>query len=170
MRQYTKSDFKVMPWKNGQGITTEIFRIEDVNRPDEFLFRLSRAEVNCSGGFSIFPFVNRQLMLLKGNGFILTSKDFKKTIDKPWDFFSFKGEDAIECELLDGPCEDFNIMVKRDWKDLTTTLLKPEKDIEFIAENMTFLYDVSREVLWELRNKESLVLNPGNFVVIQLID
>jgi environmental stress-induced protein Ves len=109
-------------------------------------------------------------MLLKGNGFILTSKDFKKTIDKPWDFFSFKGEDAIQCELLDGPCEDFNIMVKRDWKDLTTTLLKPEKDIEFIADKLTILYDVSREVLWELRNKESLVLNPGNFVVIQLID
>ena len=170
MRHYVKSEFKVVPWKNGQGVTTELFRIEDPVHPEEFLFRLSRAEVNSSGDFSIFPMVDRQLLLLKGEGFKLRSQDFQKTIDAPWEIFHFNGEDFIQCELLNGPCEDFNIMVKRNWKKVMTILIHPEKDLELITDHQTLIYNVSREELWALGPKENLTLKPGDFIVIQLID
>lgn len=169
MRQYAKSDFKVMPWKNGQGITTELFRIEDDHQPDGFLLRLSRAMVNSSGNFSMFPGIDRQILLLNGNGFNLTSPAFQKTIKKPFELFSFRGEDSIQCELLEGPCEDFNIMVKRDWREIKTILLNHKHDVEFTADYPTLIYDVSREVLWHLNQSETLLLTSGSFIIIQLI-
>jgi environmental stress-induced protein Ves len=29
--------------------------------------------------------------------------------------FFFKGDDAVECELIKGPITDFNLMIKRGW-------------------------------------------------------
>lgn len=170
MRRYSKSDFKVMPWKNGQGVTTEIFRLDDKNCPEEFLLRLSRAEVRSSGPFSQFPSIDRQLLLLKGQGFTLTSPTFKKTMNRAFEIFSFQGEESIQCELLEGPCVDFNVMVKRNWKKASTRVFQPMIAEEILADSLSLIYDVDQEILWELSRNDSLCLSPGIYIVIQLND
>lgn len=51
-----------MPWKNGGGTTREIARFPPDQ--DEYLFRVSNAEVTSNGPFSLFPRYDRILLLL----------------------------------------------------------------------------------------------------------
>lgn len=54
-----------MPWKNGRGITREIYRAEHLGAPT---WRLSLAEVTSDGPFSRFPGFERILTVVKGGG------------------------------------------------------------------------------------------------------
>lgn len=105
-------DFKEMPWKNGGGTTREIFRIPHSEHPDQFHFRISLASVHQSGPFSKFPGIQRFLMLLSGNGFILNNKI---KFQKPMDQLEFSGSEEYFCELINGSCTDFNVMTDEAW-------------------------------------------------------
>ena len=59
-RKIEASSQKVMPWKNGGGVTTEIAK--DGSEP--FLWRASRAQVASDGPFSYFPGYDRILIIL----------------------------------------------------------------------------------------------------------
>jgi environmental stress-induced protein Ves len=112
MRRITSNEFKTMPWKNGNGITTEIFRFP---LDGEFKLRISVATVSEDGWFSIYPSVDRQLMVLLGEGVELTLPTEKVILTPDSDPLSFNGEDEIKCELIDGPITDFNVMIERGW-------------------------------------------------------
>ncbi|KAG2381676.1 hypothetical protein C9374_006060 [Naegleria lovaniensis] len=62
----SEKDFKVMPWKNGMGTTTQFCihprHCESVS--DDFTWRLSSAVMNGGGPFSIFDGYSRVLILL----------------------------------------------------------------------------------------------------------
>src|SRR5690606_5169475 len=58
-------DCRRMRWKNGAGWTSEILRVPDV---EDWRWRLSIAEVETDAPFSPFPGVERELVLLGGNG------------------------------------------------------------------------------------------------------
>ena len=62
------SDFKVMPWVNGRGQTTQMWRQD---RDGLMLWRLSRAMVVEDGAFSLFAGVERSLTVISGPGFDL---------------------------------------------------------------------------------------------------
>ncbi len=111
MKIFSTADFKNMPWKNGAGSTCELFRIPDPEDRDQFVFRLSKAQIVTSGPFSFYPGIDRTLCLIAGNGLKLNGKELTLK-HRP---ISFTGEEAIQCELVDGPCVDFNVMVKRKW-------------------------------------------------------
>lgn len=105
------ADRVTMPWKNGGGVTHELWR--EGEGPAGFAARLSIAEVASDGPFSRFPGVDRVITLLDGAGFRLTRADgVTVTVDRPAPF-AFHGEDAWACALLDGPVLDFNVMVDR---------------------------------------------------------
>jgi HutD len=108
-----RSDWRTMPWKNGGGITHELWR--EGEGAEGWALRLSMAEVSLPGPFSRFPGVNRVILLLKGAGFVLRRSDgvIQKTtqVGSP---FPFLGEDDWYCELVDGPVLDFNLMFDRD--------------------------------------------------------
>lgn len=57
------SAWRRQPWKNGRGITSEILRIPDGN---DYMVRVSVAEVGESGPFSTFPGYTRWSLLLEG--------------------------------------------------------------------------------------------------------
>jgi uncharacterized protein len=103
-----------IPWKNGGGITRNL-AVEPENAGfDHFLWRLSFAEVTAPGRFSSFPGVDRSILLWRGNGMLLRSKnggDFSLT--QSAGAYAFRGEDEIEATLIDGPAIDFNVMVRR---------------------------------------------------------
>jgi uncharacterized protein len=115
MRKAGPADYKVMPWKDGGGSTTEL-RIHPpgATLAGGFLWRLSMAAVNAPGPFSTFPGVDRTLMLLDGEGLELDHGPHGlQRLEGPFRPVSFSGDWTTRGRLLGGPCRDFNVMTAR---------------------------------------------------------
>lgn len=101
-------------WKNNGGWTTEITRSDDASVPCGFRWRVSIAEIETDGPFSSFPGVDRDLLLLTGNGMELDINDAPAVhMDRRLQHIRFAGEDSVMCRLLAGPTRDFNVMADR---------------------------------------------------------
>jgi uncharacterized protein len=115
VRHLRPTDYRVMPWKNGGGTTTELI-IEPAGSSLEggFAWRLSMADVGTSGPFSPFDGYDRTLLLLEGRGMRL---DFQQgpgvQIDRNLEPVEFSGDGQTVGTLLDGPCRDFNVITQR---------------------------------------------------------
>lgn len=98
-------------WKNGAGWTREILRWPETGDWD---WRLSIAEIEEDAPFSRFDGVDRELVLLSGNGLRLRFGDGRCVqLDPPHGRLRFAGEDALQGELVEGPTQDFNLMWRR---------------------------------------------------------
>jgi uncharacterized protein len=104
-------------WRNGAGWTREIMRQTDVGS-DVWDWRLSIAEVEQNGDFSVFPLVDRALVLLEGAGMTMTSKvddDLDAlSVEAPGEMVFFPGERLLHAHLHAGPTRDYNVMWRRD--------------------------------------------------------
>ncbi|MET4618055.1 environmental stress-induced protein Ves [Stenotrophomonas sp. 2619] len=99
-------------WRNGLGWTREILRVPDTG---EWQVRLSIAEIEQDAAFSAFPGIERELVLLRGQGLRLRFADGAvHTLLPPHDRMRFAGEAEIHGELVDGLTHDFNLMWRRD--------------------------------------------------------
>ena len=76
---------------------------------------LALKEIDVDAPFSAFPGVERELVLLQGNGLRLRFEDGEsRELLPPHERMRFAGERALVGELLDGPTVDFNMMWRRD--------------------------------------------------------
>ncbi len=99
-------------WRNGLGWTREILRVPD---NDDWQVRLSIAEIEQDATFSAFPGIDRELVLLRGEGLRLRFADGTlHTLMPPHDRLRFAGEAQVTGELVDGVTHDFNLMWRRD--------------------------------------------------------
>ena len=104
-------DYRRMQWKNGAGWTSEVLRVPDCEHWD---WRLSIADVQADAPFSVFPGVDRWLVLLSGNGMCLRFDDGRtQSLLPPHGEAQFSGDWPLTGELLDGPSCDFNLMWRR---------------------------------------------------------
>ncbi|MGP8305897.1 HutD/Ves family protein [Vibrio sp. YIC-376] len=108
-----QSDYLRMPWKNGLGETLEIAVSRENN---EVQYRVSQAAVVEDGLFSDFSGLHRTLILLQGQGMLLTHQNGEKTssheLKQPLSMAKFAGGDVTHASLTDGKIEDLNIMVR----------------------------------------------------------
>lgn len=115
MKRLGRADYRDMPWKNGGGVTRELVRLPHPEDAARFVLRLSIATVAASGPFSRFAGVDRLLLLLEGEGVVLTGPEVAAPVvlgpDSPP--FAFPGEWDWDCHLRGGPVRDFNVMVDR---------------------------------------------------------
>ena len=115
-RILTPRDYRVMPWKNGGGTTTEIHIHPEGAGWDTFDWRVGIADIARSGPFSSFPGIDRSIMLLDcpaGSGMRLTIDD--REVDLPLHrFIDFAGEATTHGALLGAPVRDFNVMSRRE--------------------------------------------------------
>lgn len=107
------ADCPAMPWKNGCGRTRELAVHPPGAGMDDFLWRVSIAEVDSAAPFSAFPGVDRVIALLDGDGFTMTLDDGSRhaltTLCAP---FAFPGEVGVDVALAGGPSRDFNLMLR----------------------------------------------------------
>ena len=97
-------------WKNGQGWTREILRVPD---RDDWDWRLSIAEIEQDAAFSSFPGIDRELVLLRGNGVRLVFEDGEQIeLEPPHGRIRFAGERGVHGTLRDGATHDFNLMAR----------------------------------------------------------
>ena len=96
------NEYRRTRWKNGLGWTREITRYpEDA---DTWSWRLSIAEVDKDGPFSSFENIDRELILLSGEGMRLHFADGEtKDLHPPHQRHRFAGERELHAELLNGP-------------------------------------------------------------------
>lgn len=158
MKILTKDQFQEMPWKNGGGITTELFREP---QSGEFNIRLSRARVSRDGPFSSFPQIDRWLVILSGKGIILN--DLIELTPSSAPFF-FKGEDSISGKLISGEVIDFNVMIRRNYGEAEILFLK---EGFYKSENsQSFIFETKGERLIILDQDECFDINSESIIVL----
>ncbi len=113
VRLLTPADYRTMPWKNGSGRTTEIAAYPSGAGLDNFLWRVSLADVECDGPFSSFPGIERTIVLLEGAGMRLHGGARATELTTPFEPHTFSGDAAVDCRLVAGPVRDFNAMFRR---------------------------------------------------------
>ncbi|RYF64920.1 MAG: HutD family protein [Comamonadaceae bacterium] len=110
IQRFKFDELPVTRWKNGGGATREAVNWPPGAGIDAFDWRVSIASITASGPFSVFPDVDRQIMLLEGDGVRLKSERFDHALATRLEPFAFDGGVATDCTLLGGPSVDFNVM------------------------------------------------------------
>lgn len=108
--------YRVKPWKNGGGTTTEIAIHPEGAGWDDFLWRIGIADIRQSGPFSNFPGVNRSILLLDcpvDSGMTLTVDGTSQDMVQG-EFIDFAGESVTEGTLRGQAVRDFNVLSRRD--------------------------------------------------------
>jgi environmental stress-induced protein Ves len=114
MRVIRASECREMPWKNGGGSTVEIVAEPEDATLDAFDWRISMARVASDGPFSHFPDIDRTLVVLEGNGLVLTIDDNPPvTLDRHSAPISFAGDIPTSARLVAGAITDLNVMTRR---------------------------------------------------------
>lgn len=161
-----------MPWKNGGGITTELFSIKNPSN-SSFLFRLSMASVKSNGPFSTFLGIDRILFLLEGKGFHLEGPVLSTAVELNTPPLYFKGEDPINCILIDGPCIDFNVMTARHYAKSTILFKNVPENTPFLSRaecDLRLIYDNEAQELYKLDLGDELLIegNNKNLIIIDV--
>jgi environmental stress-induced protein Ves len=127
------------PWKNGGGITRELACYPAGAGMQDFIWRVSIADVGQSGPFSSFPGIARIITLLDGDGMQLqfengTRHDLTSSLAP----YAFRGEDALHAQLVDSPSRDFNLMWRRDAAHGSVEVLRETTSIAADATTLLF--------------------------------
>ena len=103
------SERTAVPWRNGLGVQYEI--ICDGSLPDDWTWRLSTADITQDVPFSSFPGVTREFCVAEGNGVILNINGVDHRCE-PRSVTTFRGDDVVFANLIDGPMRALNLMVR----------------------------------------------------------
>lgn len=124
-----------MPWRNGLGSTLEIARDTPA---DDFGWRISLADVTQAGPFSPFAGMTRIISVIEGTGMRLHVDGESTAPLGRWQAFVFSGDAQVECELLDGPIRDFNLIYRAD---------RYQAELDWVAIDGAWELDESRALL-----------------------
>lgn len=113
MRIIRAAEHRVVPWKNGGGLTREVLVEPDPADPAQFLWRISIATVAQAGPFSRFPGIDRGIAVLAGAGMRLDVDGEAVTLLRGGEPFRFSGDAEVRSELIAGETIDLNVMTRR---------------------------------------------------------
>ncbi|ROZ72451.1 HutD family protein [Ramlibacter sp. WS9] len=102
-------DVRPAPWRNGGGTTRELvaFPVRD-----PWHWRLSVADIAQDGPFSAFEGVQRWFAVLQGAGVQLSIDAADHTLTTESLPLAFDGAASTMCQMIAGPTQDFNLMVR----------------------------------------------------------
>ncbi|MBL8601565.1 MAG: HutD family protein [Myxococcales bacterium] len=148
----TPAELTVRPWRNGGGVTTELWVSPEGADFDQFLWRVSIATVAASGPFSRFEGVDRVIVQLDGPPMTLEHPGGASHTLAPLRPYAFAGE-LETAATVTGTARDLNLMLRRHARRGTLTVYGPEA-------SATLTLDASEgEVLvWLARGAATLTL------------
>ncbi|ARO27178.1 HutD-family protein [Rhizobium sp. S9] len=166
MRILRAGDHKRMPWKNGGGETVEIAVSPEAAGLADFDWRVSMATVAADGPFSIFPGIDRTLVILDGNGMGLDIDSIPVLLTTASDPLAFPADIPVAARLQDGAITDLNVMTRRD--GLAHTLIRIDIDggTSVPLTSSTCLLLCHRGALSFRRDGESGTLAAGDALLI----
>lgn len=97
-------------WRNGGGRTRELLAWPGRER---WSLRISVADIERDGPFSVFDGVDRWFAVLEGAGIRLETQSGRQALHRDGAVLRFRGEEAPECALIDGATRDLNLMAQR---------------------------------------------------------
>jgi hypothetical protein len=99
-----------LPWKNGGGVTREVCVFPAGAGMDDFLWRISIAEVSQAGPFSVFEGIDRHLSVL--SGVLQLQFGDREARLNAGDSLAFAGDTPVTGVPLT-PVMDLNVMTRR---------------------------------------------------------
>jgi uncharacterized protein len=133
-------NIRPMPWKNGGGTTRELVTWPSA---EDWMWRVSVAEVAQSGPFSRFPGIDRWFAVLEGDGVALSMSGERHSLTTSSTPFHFDGGLATECALLGGMTLDFNLMTRRGVAQAHLTRLSGQCKLTLGASEIVAIYSMS---------------------------
>ena len=97
------------PWRNGGGQTRELLTWPP---GAAWRVRLSVADIQTNGPFSVFEGVQRWFVVLDGAGVRLRTAGQSHHLTPVSPPLRFSGDAATDCWLTDGPTRDLNLMLR----------------------------------------------------------
>ena len=138
---------------------------------DQYLWRLSRAQIQGPGPFSVFAGYDRLLMVTEGGGILLDSE-----ILKPLNVLKFSGDEAKQCELLAGEVWDLGLIYDRSKVAAEMIRLSPGETIEGRGDcQYLFALDeegvvdgsrVPKSSTLKLEARTAFTIDSGHFVLV----
>jgi environmental stress-induced protein Ves len=167
MRRLDPVTYRAMPWKNGGGTTTEVLTLPEGAGIETFEARVSLARVEADGDFSLFPGVDRTLVVTEGAGVsLLTADGGTVDLDPLSTPFAFTGDDPVHATLKRGPIADFNVMTRRAAHSHRVMRVVVDGDRSVVcAGELTLLAVLSGTVVADDGGTE-VTLGPGEIVAI----
>jgi environmental stress-induced protein Ves len=162
-----------VPWKNGGGTTAEVAAFPEGSGFETFGWRVSMADVASDGPFSIFPGIDRTLVVVEGNGIELDVEGIAYRLDEASPKLSFSGDDITAGRLLSGPIRDLNVMTRRGQFRHRTRFV--ESGVALLAEetHVAFLialdgpFDVTLDsTIHSLQVLDTLMLDPTQDLIL----
>ena len=102
--------YRRLRWRNGLGWTREIHAASAAG-DEAWDWRLSIAEIEADGPYSPFPGVEREQVLLSGEGLALEfGRGPERFLEPPHGRQRFSGSDLVQAKLPAGRVEVFNLM------------------------------------------------------------
>lgn len=103
------ADVPPTPWRNGGGVTRELALWPEQG---DWAWRMSVADVDANGPFSVYPGMKRWFAVLQGAGVQLQIDGVSRTVHREDTPVAFDDAAATDCSLLNGSTRDFNLMVR----------------------------------------------------------
>jgi uncharacterized protein len=156
-----------MPWKNGGGVTTEIFACPPSG---DFDWRVSIATVDADGPFSKFSGYERHIMTLSGEGMVLDIEGSGKFTLEPLRPLTFSGDAQVHGSLLRETVLDFNLIVRRDFGQGTLRVVESSAGDKLGSRKSSYLVYVLEGKCEaggnELEQSASFYLGTGDFLTL----
>lgn len=103
----------LVPWQNGAGLTRQIAIFPTDADINNFIWRISVAEIKGDSEYSQFADARRTQMLLSGDGVELSLPHEVCVLNIQYQSIEFIGNDTMSCRTLNGPCQVLNVMVRQ---------------------------------------------------------
>ena len=162
MQRFDLNQIPHSPWKNGGGSTREIVCFPPGASMDSFAWRISVATIAQAGPFSAFAGIDRQIMLLDGDGVQLVAEQagIHHGLQHRWQPFAFSGDVALDCTLLSGTSTDFNVMTRRGQWQAKVDVLNAQQHSSVASMTPAGLYMVLQGS-WKLADGQTLQTGQG---------
>ena len=156
------ADRIAVPWKNGGGVTREVCVFPAGAGMDDFLWRISMAEVAEAGPFSRFDGIDRHLTVLHGR-LQLELPDGRHVLNR-LDSLAFDGDVPVHAMPMDGPVSDLNIMTRRGQ---ATAMVRQVEGHTVTTAAVAVLIDLNSLDAMTLNPAQGHILTPGPSILIE---